>query len=130
MSMRVNLKESIKSSNMKLPSTREEYTMWALEHSSIDIFSIRYVLEQRGHCIQIKNVERDLYNSVNNEIQSWLKFTIENFPDLVHVRKRGVVLFASVCGIHIRSFNEFTSQGAFAFESVRNHFQRYRNETT
>lgn len=66
---------------MKLPQTREEFVVWALEYSSKERFNVYDYLGVS----QKRMLPYYVINEATNKINSWVERTLEQFPEFVTV---------------------------------------------
>lgn len=82
------------------PRTREEYTVWALEMSTT------FMSEWAAYFDQQNNM--DLRNACKLDLQDWIYYTGENFPDLLVLTSENTALnfpplFIEIAGVPIGS---------------------------
>lgn len=92
---------------MKLPSTREEFTVWALEHTTNDTrncYGIKFICSQLGLDIsQASTLNRishtPEYKELFTQFIEWMDSTVDEQPSLVSYyteRKYMYIYFANV----------------------------------
>lgn len=90
---------------MKLPRTRQEYTQFALEYAGTGRgFYVQAVL---GLQQQETDWGNERFRALKREIEEWIGYTVDTFPDLVHVEFETVLsgITVRIANVYIRTFN-------------------------